>query len=198
MERPLLDRDGQPMVLHRPSGPERGVHSGVTILGPEDDPMTTKADRSGVYTLNGARFKIRKGDPLPAGAVMEGKRKQGGSGGSRVATAPAAAGTKLPEPQSVLVDPASLRQAIAEGRVSMEELAAIVAEHQPDDASTGDDTQQDPDAETPEGGKDAVTEERKQDPAPENKAKPAAPETKSKGAAPENRSKPAPKKKDGE
>ena len=30
-----------------------------------------KAERDGVYTLNGARFRINAGDVLPEGAVMD-------------------------------------------------------------------------------------------------------------------------------
>lgn len=76
MEPQLIDRDGQPLALHRPTGPECGMHPGVRMLG-EDESMTTrKADRSGIYTLNGGRFRIRKGDPLPNGAVMEEQRSR--------------------------------------------------------------------------------------------------------------------------
>lgn len=39
--------------------------------------MATKAPRNGIYTLNGSRFRIRAGDPLPDGAVMDERRKQG-------------------------------------------------------------------------------------------------------------------------
>lgn len=31
-----------------------------------------KAKDNGIYELNGRRFKVRKGDTLPEGAVMEG------------------------------------------------------------------------------------------------------------------------------
>ncbi len=35
-----------------------------------------KAERNGVYTLNGARFGIRAGDVLPEGAVMDEERSE--------------------------------------------------------------------------------------------------------------------------
>lgn len=42
----------------------------LLIRNPEDDPMP-KAPRDGKYTLNGHRFRVRVGDELPAGAVMD-------------------------------------------------------------------------------------------------------------------------------
>lgn len=74
---PTLTRDGVPMVLHRPTTPEGGTESGV-IFRPagEDDPMTTKAPRDGVYTLGKGRYHIQAGDELPKGAVMDEERKR--------------------------------------------------------------------------------------------------------------------------
>lgn len=72
MERQLT-RGGKPLVLHRPNGPELGAHPGVTFRTPEDIPMASKAERDGVYTLDGNRFFIAAGDPLPKGAVVEGE-----------------------------------------------------------------------------------------------------------------------------
>lgn len=70
MDRQLM-RDGRPLVLHRPTGPERGVHAGVTFRTPEDIPMASKADRDTVYTLNGNRFFVAAGDPIPRGAAID-------------------------------------------------------------------------------------------------------------------------------
>jgi hypothetical protein len=62
--------DGTPVdLIGRPFRPaSHGV--GVTFRL-ENDPMA-KAQTDGIYTLNGSRFVIRKGDTLPDGAVMEG------------------------------------------------------------------------------------------------------------------------------
>jgi hypothetical protein len=38
----------------------------------ERDVTMAKAERDGIYTLKGGRFKIRKGDVLPDGAVLDG------------------------------------------------------------------------------------------------------------------------------
>lgn len=65
------DAAGQPLnliggVIHQGSGSVPGL----VITTPEESTMP-KAPRDGKYTLNGARFRIRCGDPLPAGAVMD-------------------------------------------------------------------------------------------------------------------------------
>lgn len=49
----------------------RGSVPGLTIVKPEDATVT-KAKQDGVYTLNGGRFNIHKGDVIPDGAVIEG------------------------------------------------------------------------------------------------------------------------------
>lgn len=51
------------------AAPGAGLVSSVTVLRRES-PMGTQADRDGVYELNGGRFRIRKGDPLPDGAKL--------------------------------------------------------------------------------------------------------------------------------
>lgn len=48
----------------------RGSAPGLTVVKREDTTMA-KASTSGIYTLNGRRFKVRKGDPLPEGAEVE-------------------------------------------------------------------------------------------------------------------------------
>lgn len=48
----------------------RGSVPKLLIVTPEDDPMP-RAPRDGKYTLNGHRFRVRMGDELPAGAVMD-------------------------------------------------------------------------------------------------------------------------------
>lgn len=73
MPRQFRDRDGSPDMSFgiRPVNPELGRTPGVTVRVPEDETRMPKAEKSGVYTLNGMRFKIRAGDPLPDGAVMD-------------------------------------------------------------------------------------------------------------------------------
>lgn len=51
--------------------PGRGSVPGVHVVTREDSTMA-KAKKNGSYELNGHWFKVRKGDPLPEGAVMEG------------------------------------------------------------------------------------------------------------------------------
>lgn len=51
--------------------PLTGSVSGVRIVRGNQQMSGPIADRTGVYTLNGGRFRIVKGDPLPEGAVME-------------------------------------------------------------------------------------------------------------------------------
>ena len=38
--------------------------------------MVRKAESTTVYTLNGARFRVRKGDVIPDGAVVDSERKK--------------------------------------------------------------------------------------------------------------------------
>lgn len=51
--------------------PLTGSVSGVRIVRGNQQMSGPIADRTGVYTLDGGRFRILKGDPLPEGAVME-------------------------------------------------------------------------------------------------------------------------------
>lgn len=50
--------------------------------------MATKAPRTGMYTLNGMRYRIRAGDPLPDGAVMDEERSKGKAPENRKQPAP--------------------------------------------------------------------------------------------------------------
>jgi hypothetical protein len=62
--------NGQPVdLIGQPLHPGRGSVPAVVVL---ETHQMAKAQADGAYTLNGGRFKIRKGDPLPAGAVMDG------------------------------------------------------------------------------------------------------------------------------
>ena len=74
-------RDGRPLELRRPTGPEAGTHAGVTFRTAEEEAqMAGKAPRDGVYTLDGYRYLVQAGDELPEGAVMDDapeQRKQG-------------------------------------------------------------------------------------------------------------------------
>lgn len=49
----------------------RGSVPGVHVIKREDTTMA-KAKKNGSYELNGHWFKVRKGDMLPDGAVMDG------------------------------------------------------------------------------------------------------------------------------
>ena len=49
---------------------------GIHIRTPEEDDMAEKAPRTTKYTLNGLRYRIRKGDPIPAGAVLDEERAE--------------------------------------------------------------------------------------------------------------------------
>lgn len=48
----------------------RGSVPGLTVVKTEDVTMA-KAKQNGSYELNGRYFKVRKGDNLPEGAVMD-------------------------------------------------------------------------------------------------------------------------------
>ena len=70
----MADRPARNMIgglIH--SG--RGSVPGLTVETREDTTMA-KAKDNGIYTLDGRRFKVRKGDILPEGAVMEGDDPQ--------------------------------------------------------------------------------------------------------------------------
>lgn len=58
----LADLIGQPLATGRGSVPG--------LFQQRTDEMT-KATHDGIYTLNGNRYVIRKGDALPDGAVMD-------------------------------------------------------------------------------------------------------------------------------
>lgn len=49
---------------------------GIRIRNPEDYNYMQKAPRTTKYTLNGLRYRIRKGDPIPAGAVLDEERSE--------------------------------------------------------------------------------------------------------------------------
>ena len=57
-----VDLIGQPLATGRGSVPG--------LFQQRTDEMT-KATHDGTYTLNGGRFHIRAGDPLPEGAVLD-------------------------------------------------------------------------------------------------------------------------------
>lgn len=56
-------------LIGKPLTRGRGAMPGLTITTREESTMP-KAERDGVYVLNGHRYKARKGDALPAGAEM--------------------------------------------------------------------------------------------------------------------------------
>jgi hypothetical protein len=68
----FVEPDGEPlMVTNRPVSVLMGEHSGVTIYTNEETQlMAKKAERDGIYVLNGRHFKARAGKPLPDGATM--------------------------------------------------------------------------------------------------------------------------------
>lgn len=55
-------------IIGEPVLPGLGSASGVII---QENDVMKKAERDGIYTLNGGRFGIRAGDVLPEGAVMD-------------------------------------------------------------------------------------------------------------------------------
>ena len=75
----FLNRDGSPDSSFgiRPVDPALGQTPGVTVRVPEDDHTMTKAEKSGVYTLDGMRYVVNEGDELPEGAVMDEERAKG-------------------------------------------------------------------------------------------------------------------------
>lgn len=80
MSRPHgVDAAGNPLDLIGRRLDTRPASSvGVTIIRKDTTDMA-KAEKNGVYTLNGHRFRIKAGDVLPEGAVMDGEaevRKQ--------------------------------------------------------------------------------------------------------------------------
>ncbi len=67
------DAAGHPLnLIGAPMREGRGSVPGLTIIRKQEEtPIMAKATHDGKYTLNGARFRVRAGDPLPAGAVMD-------------------------------------------------------------------------------------------------------------------------------
>ena len=64
------DAAGRPVdLIGRRIQTGRGSVPGVVIRTERDTTMA-KADRNGLYTVNGRFFKVRKGDDLPEGAEM--------------------------------------------------------------------------------------------------------------------------------
>lgn len=59
-----VDLIGQPLAVRPSPAPK------VVILGAKEMQTMAKAEKDGVYTLNGGRFKVRAGDVLPEGAEM--------------------------------------------------------------------------------------------------------------------------------
>ena len=78
MVRQFLSDDGTPATWapRSPGYQERGVDNGVHFRVPEEKTTMPKADKTGVYTLNGHRFRIKAGDVLPEGAVMDEERAE--------------------------------------------------------------------------------------------------------------------------
>lgn len=66
---PRFDMIGNPVV------PGRGSQVGVTIIT-KDDTTMAKAESNGIYVLNGNRFTIKAGDPLPDGAEFEATQQE--------------------------------------------------------------------------------------------------------------------------
>lgn len=52
------------------------AYDGVRIRTPEEQERMTKADRNTTYTLNGHRFRIKAGDVIPEGAVLDEERSE--------------------------------------------------------------------------------------------------------------------------
>lgn len=72
MSRPL-DTDAAGRVVNmigKPVTPGRGSVSGVGIVRKDTTDMP-KAEKDGVYTLNGVRYKARKGAIVPEGAEFD-------------------------------------------------------------------------------------------------------------------------------
>ena len=49
---------------------------GIHIRTPEEDEYMQKAPRTTKYTLNGLRYRIRQGDVIPEGAVLDEERSE--------------------------------------------------------------------------------------------------------------------------
>lgn len=66
---PRLDRDRA--YLRDVKNPKLGMKSGITVVGGSIKMAGTKAPADGIYTLGGARFRVRKGATVPDGAAFE-------------------------------------------------------------------------------------------------------------------------------
>lgn len=49
---------------------------GIRVRDLREDDMAEKAPRTTKYTLNGLRYRIKKGDPIPQGAVLDEERAE--------------------------------------------------------------------------------------------------------------------------
>ena len=73
----LRDWAGRKLTLNPGSAETQGdPRDGVRILTPEDYDYMQKAPRTTKYTLNGLRYRIKQGDPIPAGAVLDEERSE--------------------------------------------------------------------------------------------------------------------------
>ena len=65
------DASGRPVdMIGQPIVPGRGSVPGVVITEKGNASMAN-AEKNGVYVLNGHRFRIKAGDPLPEGAEFQ-------------------------------------------------------------------------------------------------------------------------------
>ena len=73
----LRDHNGRRVTASPGTGTEAGEPvDGIHIRTPEEDDMAEKSPRTTKYTLNGLRYRIRQGDPIPAGAVLDEERSE--------------------------------------------------------------------------------------------------------------------------
>ena len=73
----LRDHNGRRVTASPGTGTEAGEPvDGIHIRTPEEDDMAEKSPRTTKYTLNGLRYRIKQGDPIPAGAVLDEERSE--------------------------------------------------------------------------------------------------------------------------
>ena len=73
----LRDHNGRRVTASPGTGTEAGEPvDGIHIRTPEEDDMAEKSPRNTTYTLNGLRYRIKQGDPIPAGAVLDEERSE--------------------------------------------------------------------------------------------------------------------------
>ena len=73
----LRDHNGRRVTASPGTGTEAGEPvDGIRIRNPEDYEYMQKAPRTTKYTLNGLRYRIKQGDPIPAGAVLDEERSE--------------------------------------------------------------------------------------------------------------------------